>query len=52
MVRGRAVKSLIALWPVVLCAVVVGCLIGEVNDGASLPSLSGFVQMLTAGLGR
>ena len=34
----RSVRSLVALWPMVLGAVVIGYLIGEFNDGTSFTS--------------
>jgi hypothetical protein len=37
-------RSLVGLWPVVLGAVVIGCLLGEFNDGTSFTS--GFAQVV------
>ena len=40
----HSVRSLVALWPVVLGAVVIGYLLGEFNSGTSLTS--GFTQVV------
>ena len=41
----RSLSSLVvALWPVVLGAVIIGCLIGEFTDRESLTGVSAFAQ--------
>jgi hypothetical protein len=45
--RASCMSSLVALWPVVLGAVLLGFLIGELNDCASSASIRGFAQQIT-----